>query len=84
VVFTSLILILQPRCGGPFTAAMLVNGLKGLLGFGLALVVLHLAAARMSAAPALLLALATSLGWNGALYGLRRLRRPPAVADRAP
>lgn len=84
VVFTSLILILQPRCGGPFTAAMLVNGLKGLLGFALALVVLHLAAARMSAAPALLLALAMSLGWNGALYGLRRLRRPPVVADRGP
>jgi hypothetical protein len=83
VVFTSLILILQPRCGGPFTAAMLVNGLKGLLGFGLALVVLHLAAARMSAAPALLLALAMSLGWNGALYALRRLRRPPAIAERA-
>jgi hypothetical protein len=80
VVFTSLILILQPRCGGPFTAAMLVNGLKGLLGFGVALVVLHLAAARMNAAPALLLALAVSLGWNGALYGLRLLRggRPAA------
>jgi hypothetical protein len=80
VVFTSLILILQPRCGGPFTAAMLVNGLKGLLGFGVALVVLHLAAARMSAAPALLLALAVSLGWNGALYGLRVLRRPRRAA----
>ena len=84
VVFTSLILILQPRCGGPFTAAMLVNGLKGLLGFGLALVVLHLAASRMSAAPALLLALAMSLGWNGALYALRRLRQLRALADRTP
>ncbi|HSH08693.1 MAG TPA: hypothetical protein VLA41_13590 [Burkholderiales bacterium] len=84
VVFTSLILILQPRCGGPFTAAMLVNGLKGLLGFGVALLVLHLAAARMSAAPALMLALAVSLGWNGVLVGLRRLRRPQALADRRP
>jgi len=74
VVFTSLIVILQPRCGGPFTAAVLVNGLKGLLGFGVALAVLHLAAARMSAAPALVIALAVALGWNGSLYGLRALR----------
>jgi len=84
VVFTSLILILQPRCGGRFTAAMLVNGLKGLLGFGVALVVLHLAAARMSAAPALLLALAVSLGWNGVLYGLRLLRSAPQTKERSP
>ena len=74
VVFTSLIVILQPRCGGPFTAAVLVNGLKGLLGFGVALAVLHLAAARMSAPAALVIALAVALGWNGTLYGLRALR----------
>ena len=74
VVFTCLVVILQPRCGGPFTASVLVSGLKGLVGFGLALAVLHLAAARMSAAPALLLALSVALGWNYALYALRRLR----------
>lgn len=77
VVFTSLVLILQPRCGGPFTASVLVNGLKGLLGFGLALAVLHLAAARTSATAALLLALAVSLGWNAALLARARLRRAP-------
>ena len=84
VVFTSLILILQPRCGGPFTAAMLVNGLKGLLGFGVALIVLHLAAAHTSAAPALLLALAVSLGWNGVLYGLRLLHKARPAAHHGP
>ncbi len=84
VVFTSLIVILQPRCGGPFTAAVLVNGLKGLLGFGIALAVLHLAAARMSAAPALLLALAVALGWNGVLYGLRVMRAVRASAVQSP
>ena len=79
VVFTSLVLILQPRCGGPFTASVLVNGLQGLLGFGLALAVLHLAAARMSAAAALLSALAVSLGWKAALFARARFRRaaPP-------
>lgn len=76
VVFTCLVLILQPRCGGRFTASVLVNGLKGLLGFGLALAVLHLAAARMSAAPALLIALAVALGWNATLLMLSRRRAP--------
>lgn len=71
IVFTSLVLILQPRCGGPFTSALLVNSLKGLLGFGAALATIHLAAARMSSAPALLLALAVAVSWN---YGLYRLR----------
>ena len=67
VVFTCLVVILQPRCGGPFTASVLVNGLKGLLGFGLALAVLHLAAARLNAAAALLIALAVAVGWNVAI-----------------
>lgn len=71
VVFTSLVLILQPRCGGPFTSALLVNSLKGLIGFGTALGVIHLAAARMSAAPALLLALAVAVAWNVGLFLLR-------------
>lgn len=79
VVFTCLVVILQPRCGGRFTASVLVNGLKGLLGFGMALAVLHVAAARMSAAAALLLALAVAVGWNAMLtvLGRRRFKRAP-------
>jgi hypothetical protein len=72
VVFTCLVLIFQPACGGPFTASLLVNGLRGLVGFGTALAVLHLAAARMSAAAALLVALAVAVGWNLTLYLRRR------------
>jgi hypothetical protein len=79
VVFTCLVVILQPRCGGPFTASVLVNGLKGLVGFGIALGVLHLAAARTSAALALLLALGVAVGWNFGLYLVRRRR----IAGRA-
>ncbi len=75
VVFTSLVLILQPRCGGPFTASMLVNALKGLIGFGVALAVLHLAAARLSSAAALLIALGVAVGWNLMLFLLRTRRR---------
>ncbi len=77
VVFTCLVVILQPRRGGRFTASVLVNSLKGLLGFGLALAVLHVAAARMSAAAALLLALAVAVGWNAMLLGHHHFKRAP-------
>jgi hypothetical protein len=53
---------------------LLVSGLKGLVGFGLALAALHLAAARLAATPALLIALAVALGWNCALFLLRARR----------
>jgi hypothetical protein len=72
VVFTSLVLILQPRWGGPFVASLLVNALKGLIGFGIALGVLHLAAARMGSGWALVIALAVAVAWNGALLMVRR------------
>jgi hypothetical protein len=86
VVFTCLIVILQPHCGGRFTASILVISLKGLVGFGLALAVLHLAAARMAAAPALLLALAVAVGWNIMLTLLsrRRLQSPITRPARPP
>lgn len=72
-VFTSLILILQPRWGGAFTAAMMVNGLKGLVGFGLAIAVLHFAAKGLqNSAAALVIALAVAVGWNLGLAWLGR------------
>ena len=71
VVFTSLVLILQPRCGGPFTASLLVNSLKGLVGFGSALAVLSLASARWGSTTGLLLGLAVAIAWNLALFSLR-------------
>ena len=67
-VFTSLILILTPRIGGPATAAVLANGQWGLIGFGLAIVVLHLTAQPLGRAVALSLALAMCITWNLGLY----------------
>ena len=75
VVFTSLVLILQPRCGGPFTASLLVNSLKGLIGFGTALGVLHLASARWGSTAGLLLGLAVAIGWNIGLFLLRHRKK---------
>jgi hypothetical protein len=76
VVFTSLMLILHPRIGGRSTAAVIANGLWGLIGFGLAVVVLRVVALTGSSTVALSLALATCVTWNLGLwaYGRRRAR----------
>ena len=68
VVFTSLMLILHPRIGGPATAAVIANSAWGLMGFGLAIAVLHLAALRFGSAAGLSLALAVCVGWNLTLW----------------
>jgi hypothetical protein len=68
VVFTSIMLILHPRIGGPATAAVLANSGWGLMGLGIAIAVLHVAALRFGSAIALSLALATCVSWNLALW----------------
>ncbi|QWG23304.1 hypothetical protein KMZ93_25810 [Bradyrhizobium sediminis] len=77
IVFTSLMLILHPRIGGPATAAVIANGAWGLMGFGIAVAVLHLAALRFGSTVALSLALMTCIGWNLGLWwwGRRKLVR---------
>jgi len=77
IVFTSLMLILHPRIGGPATAAVIANGAWGLMGFGIAVAVLHLAALRFGSAVGLSLALMVCVGWNLGLwwYGRRKLVR---------
>jgi hypothetical protein len=77
LVFSSMILILHPRIGGPATAAVIANSAWGMMGFGTAIAVLHVAATRFGSAIALSLALATCVGWNLTLWwiGRRRLAR---------
>jgi len=76
MVMTSMILILQPRVGGKVAAAVIANGLTGMVGFGAALVVLHLAAMPLGNAAALVLGLLTSMGWNLCLWTIWRRRLP--------
>ena len=80
VVFSSLMLILHPRIGGSATAAVIANSLWGLIGFGTAIVVMHLATVRLGSAAGLSLALATCVAWNLGLwfYGRRKLPVRPA------
>jgi hypothetical protein len=77
VVFTSMMLILHPRIGGPPTAAVLANSAWGLMGLGIAIAVLHIAALQFGSAIGLSLALAICVGWNLALWwnGRRKAAR---------
>jgi len=71
-VFSSMMLILHPRIGGPATAAVIANSGWGLLGFSAAIVVLHVAALRFGSATALSLALMTCVSWNLVLWWIGR------------
>jgi len=75
VVFTSMMLILHPRIGGKPTAAVIANSAWGLLGLGVAIAMLHVAALRFGSAIGLSLALSICVGWNLALWwnGRRKL-----------
>jgi hypothetical protein len=79
IVMTSLMLIFQPRVGGPASAALIANTMWGLVGFSACLFTVHLATVRLGTWPGLILALAVSVVWNLALYGIRRRRLPRAI-----
>jgi hypothetical protein len=74
VVFSSMMVILHPRIGGPPTAAVLANSAWGLLGFGMAITVVHVGATNFGSAVGLSLALATCIGWNLTLWWNQRYR----------
>jgi hypothetical protein len=74
VVFTSMMLILHPRIGGPATAAVLANSGWGMMGLGIAIAVLHVAVLCLGSAVALILALATCVSWNLSLWWVGRRR----------
>jgi hypothetical protein len=77
VVFTSMMLILHPRIGGPPTAAVIANSAGGLMGLGIAIAALHVAALRFGSVPGLSLALAICVCWNLGLWwnGRRKVVR---------
>jgi len=74
VVLISLSLILQPRIGGVAAASVIANGVPGMVGFVLALSLLHLCSVPLGTWLSLLLALAMSVGWNASLIAARRWR----------
>ena len=72
VVFTSIMLILHHRIGGPAAAAVLASGILGLFGFGLAVLTLQVLAIPLGNWSALALGLAVSVAWNLMLFFTRR------------
>jgi hypothetical protein len=77
VVFTSMMLILHPRIGGPPTAAVIANSAGGLMGLGIAIAALHVAALQFGSVVGLSLALMICVCWNLGLWwnGRRKLVR---------
>jgi hypothetical protein len=78
IVFSSMMLILHPRIGGPATAAVLANSGWGLLGLGIAIAALHVAALQFGSAVGLSLALTVCIVWNFSLWWIGRRRTAPA------
>lgn len=75
IVFTSMMVILHPRIGGPPTAAVLANSAWGLLGFGMAIAGMHVGAANFGSVIGLSMGLATCIVWNVTLWGIGRRKR---------
>ena len=74
IVFSSMMLILHPRIGGPPTAAVLANSAGGLMGLGIAIAMLNVVALRFGSAIGLSVALAICVGWNLGLWWNGRRR----------
>jgi len=82
-VFSSMMLILHPRIGGPATAAVIANSAWGLMGLGIAIAVLHVAALQLGSAAGLSLALMVCVAWNFSLWWIGRMRANPTFSTGA-
>ena len=76
IILSSLIIILHTRAGGPAAAAVIGSSALGLLGAGLGLAAVHLAAVPWGSWTALGLGLAIAVLWNLILHGLARRPTP--------
>ena len=73
-VFAPLVLILQPRIGGPNTAVVIAIALPGMIGMTIAQSAIHLTAPSMGSAVALSIALVICMSWNLGILWLKRAR----------
>ena len=72
VILLSIMVIMHPRVGGGPTAAVLANGVLGLVGFAFAATALHFAVLPFGSVVALTLALSISVGWGLLVFAARR------------
>ncbi len=81
VAFTSFAFLVLPRLGGAASAAVMAGAIRAMPGFGLSLVVLHLAAVPLGPWSALAAMIATSLLWSLGMLVWRPARaQPPTLA----
>jgi hypothetical protein len=71
IALSSLVVILHPRVGARATAAVIANTISGLMGFALALAVLHLTAVPLGVWTAFAITLSMSFGWNLMIWAAR-------------
>lgn len=71
IVFTSMMLILHHRYGGPACAAVMANGITGLVGFGIAAYFLHTTVISLGVTLALFVALTITVAWNLTIFAMR-------------
>jgi hypothetical protein len=81
VSLISLLVIVRARIGASAASLLAASALPPMLGFGLALLTLHLTIALTGVPAALCLALLVSLTWSAALLLLRRRSIPPRRSD---
>jgi hypothetical protein len=74
IALSSLTVIIHQRLGGPACAALIASTIRGMPGFGLGLLTLHLAIGPLGLPLGLLAGLAASLAWAGGQMAVRRLR----------
>ncbi len=88
VIFTSVMLILHPRIGGPATAAVLCTSLFGLIGYAIALFTVYLNAVAWGKWTALAVGALISIAWNLGLWLLWKSalgkRLSALISSRAP
>jgi hypothetical protein len=81
IALSSTGLILHRRIGGAATAAVMANAIPASAGFAIGLALLHVTAVPLGIAAALCLTLLVSVGWNMALWSVRRRATPVSTFD---
>jgi hypothetical protein len=71
VVLSTLVLFVQPRIGGPATAAIIGSGVLGLMGFGVALGLAHVLVPSLGRWTGLAIGLLVCILWNLALVAFK-------------
>lgn len=71
IIFTSMMLVLHQRYGGPACAAVMANGIAGLIGFGIAAYFLHVCVIPLGVPLALTIALCITVAWNLGIFAAR-------------